>query len=64
VDTKCIKKKEKEVKRKIEIAETTRRINQTHPENSVGNIVVSDSYNYKDTNARYYVSIDIGKRTV
>lgn len=58
MDTKCIKK-EKEVKRKIEI-ETTR-INQKHHENSVGNIV-GDSDNYRDTNDRHYISIDIGKK--
>jgi transposase len=46
------------VKRKIEI-----QIDQKHRENSVGNIVVGDGDNYmEDTNARYYVSIDIGKR--
>ncbi len=37
-------------------------INQKHHENSVGNIVIGDSDNYRDTNARYYVSIDIGKK--
>jgi transposase len=45
------------VKKKIEIT----RINQKHYENSVGNIVAGDSYNYRDTSARYFVSIDIGK---
>lgn len=49
-----------EVKKKIEIA----KINRKHHENSVGNIVVagdSDNRN-RNTNARYFVSIDIGKR--
>jgi len=46
------------VKKKIEIT----KINQKHHENSVGNIVIGDSDNYRNTNARYYVSIDRGKR--
>lgn len=60
VDTKYIKKYRKEVKKKTETQIT--RINQKNHENSVGNIVAGDSYNYRDTNVRYYVCIDIGKR--
>ncbi len=48
--------------KKIEIAKTSR-INQKHHENSVGNIVFDDSHNnYRNTDVRYYVSIDIGKK--
>lgn len=63
VDIKCIKKI-KEVKKKIETQIT--RINQNNHENSVGNIAVpgdsdNNNYNNGNTNARYFVSIDIGK---
>lgn len=47
------------MKKKIETQIT--RINQNHHEDSVGNIVAGDSYNYRDINTRYFVSIDIGK---
>jgi len=57
MDTVCIKKKRKEVK-KIETGIKTNQ--QQHNKNSVGNIVVGDSDNNRDTNFRYYVSIDIG----
>jgi transposase len=58
MDTVCIKKKRKEVK-KIETGIKTNQ--QHHNKNSVGNIV-GDSDNNRDTNVRYYVSIDIGKK--
>jgi transposase len=56
VDTKCIKK-EKEVKKKIE---SITRINQRHNKHYIKDI--GNNENKRETNAHYYVSIDIGKK--